>query len=184
MWDDLLLPMLAAAPPLLNTWSRAQPATLPRTHMDPPEPLPGIGDHMLLNDLDDEALLHIVAIAGSDPTLAVFELRQLGGRFADPVHPGGAFDRIAARFLYLGAGAVFDEVARGRIDARLRVLREYLEPWNSGFTVPTFVENHADPQRTVDDEDLARVARIRAAFDPTGVFAGDVSPVNDGVLAP
>jgi hypothetical protein len=179
MWDDLLVPMLAAAVPLLNTWARALPATLPHTHMDPPEPLPGIGDHMLLNDLDADALLHILALAGSDATLAVFELRQLGGRFADPVHPGGAFDRIAAKFLYLGAGAVFDEVARSGIDARLVIFREYLEPWRSDFTAPTFVENHSDPQRTIDDAGLARVARVRAQFDPTGVFAGDVSPVKD-----
>lgn len=184
MWDDLLVPMLAAAPPLLNTWARAQPATLPRTHMDPPEPLPGIGDHMLLNDLDEESLLHILRLAGSDPTLAVFELRQLGGRFAEPVHPGGAFDRTAARFLYLGAGAVFDDIARGRIEGRLRMFREYLEPWNSGFTAPTFVENYGDPQRSLNDSSIARVARIRAACDPTGVFAGDISPVNDGALVP
>jgi hypothetical protein len=179
MHDDLLEPLLKSATPLLNTWARAHPSTLPMTHMDPREPIPGIGDHLLLRDLDDEALLHIVSLAASDTTLAVFELRQMGGRFAVPEVDGGAFDRTSAKFLYLGAGAVFDEEARKQIDARLVVFRDYLEKWNTGYTAPTFVENFAGPQRTLDDKANSRVVRIRALFDPTGIFAGDVSPVRD-----
>lgn len=179
MHDDLLKPLLASATPLLNTWTRAHPSTLPLTHMDPREPIPGIGDHLLLSDLDDEALLHIISLAASDSTLAVFELRQMGGRFAAPTTAGGAFDRTSAKFLYLGAGAVFDEEARRQIDARLVILRDYLEKWNTGYTAPTFVENFTDPQRTLDEKSTARVVRIRALFDPNGLFGGDVSPVRD-----
>ncbi|MCU1479355.1 MAG: oxidoreductase, FAD-dependent [Subtercola sp.] len=177
--DALLNPLLEAAPPLMNTWTRALPSTLPQTHMDPREPIPGIGDHLLLTDLDDEALMHIITLAAQDTTLAVFELRQLGGRFAEPLRPGGAFDRTPAKFLYLGAGAIFSEDARVSIDTRLSVLREYLHRWDTGYTAPTFVENFGDPQRTLSDADGARVARIRLAMDPMGMFAGDVSPVRD-----
>jgi hypothetical protein len=175
--DELLAPMLDAATPLMNTWGRALPETLPQTHMDPREPIPGIGDHMLLSGLDDESLLHLISLATTDTTLAVLEIRQLGGNFAHPMHEGGAFDRTSAAFLYLGAGAVFDEPGREAIEERLSVMRTYLRTWDTGYTVPTFVENFSDPQRTLDRDATARVDSIRSSYDPTGVFAGDVSPV-------
>lgn len=181
--DDLLTPLLRAATPLMNTWARAAASTLPLTHMDPHDPIPALGDHMLLTDLSDETLLEVIDCAAADATLVVFELRQLGGCFAEPLSTGGAFDRTPARFLYLGIGAVFDDAARARIEIRLVRVREVLGNWDSGFTAPTFVGNYNDPQRTFDDETEAQVVGIRAELDPIGMFAGDVSPVRDRVEA-
>lgn len=181
--DNLLNPLLAAADPIMNTWGRAEPATLPQTHMDPPVPVPGIGDHLLLSDLDDKTLLDVLALGALDATIAVTEIRQLGGRFEDPNTLGGAFDRQDARFLYFGGSAIFSEDARAGIDERLAEMRQAVDKWNSGYTAPTFVEDYAHPQRTLTPVLQARVELIRAEIDPTGMFAGDVAPVRDAVPA-
>src|SRR5580698_6721389 len=52
--DDLLGRMRAVATPLLATWRAATTLDVPKTHMDPPDPLPAVGDHMVLDDLDED----------------------------------------------------------------------------------------------------------------------------------
>ena len=66
--------------------------------MDPPEPVPGAGDGMSLDDLTPETIDALVAVAGpgsGSPLLSV-EFRQLGGAVAadspEPRRASGAID--------------------------------------------------------------------------------------------
>nr|BFE84737.1 hypothetical protein GCM10020093_073380 [Planobispora longispora] len=55
-------------------------------------------------------------------------------------------------------------------------MRAALAPWDTGGTVPTFVERIDQPQRHLDDDRVAILDRIRARVDPGGLFRRDISP--------
>jgi len=131
----------------------------------------------VLDYLDDLALGRILDAAGAQSSLLMFELRQLGGRLAEPAITGGAFDRVRGSFSYFGVGLLATPESRGNIVADLAALRGVMSPWSTGFTLPTFAENAAAPQRTLDGAAFARAAVLRANIDPTGIFAHDISPV-------
>lgn len=177
IFDDLIGPLRAAIPPIFDTWAVAAPATLPQTHLDPPFPVPFVSDHLLLDRIDDQALLRILDAAGAESSLLVFELRQLGAALSRPTADGGAFDRVRGSFATFALGMLGGPASREKLDADLAMLRGVMTPWNTGFTLPTFCENFAGPQRTLVDADCARAAVIRARIDPSGIFAHDVSPV-------
>jgi hypothetical protein len=54
----------ATAPPLLDTWDRVPAAAVRRVHGDPERPVPGIGDHSLLGELDEQGIDALLAVAG------------------------------------------------------------------------------------------------------------------------
>ncbi|GAA3551731.1 FAD-binding oxidoreductase [Microlunatus spumicola] len=177
---DLLEPLRAAATPVLDTWHVASPSRLTLTHLDPPDPIPYRGEHALLHPLGAAGVARFVEAAGpgSGTTIVSAELRQLGGAFAAPERPGGAFDCTDAAFAYVGLGLATPDGAGATADdlARIAVATG---PWRTGFTAPTFVEGRTQPQRTFDDATVARVDAVRRTVDPDGVFAGGVAPVVD-----
>ncbi|GIE30578.1 oxidoreductase [Actinoplanes italicus] len=173
----LLDPLRAVAPPLLDTWASAAPAAVLQTHMDPTEPFPVYGDHMLLRDLDEQAVSALLRVAGhgSGSPLTNVEIRQLGGALAVPSPFGGALDHLDARFAYLGGGVPLGVTAEA-IRARTAVLRDTLRPWDTGTTTPTFAANVAQPQRHLDANRIEAVDRVRARVDPAGIFRDDIAP--------
>ncbi len=180
----LLAPLRAVAEPIMDTWHTTDtPVELLQTHMDPPAPLPYLGSHLLLDDLGDEGVASFVAAAGpgTDRPLMIAELRQLGGALAVPARPGGAFDRTAAAFAHIGIGAVRSPGGARSVQDDLDRVSAALDPWNTGMTVPSVVENHAAAQRTYDDRTARDVDVVRRRVDPEGVFRGDVDPIRDRV---
>lgn len=182
---ELFAPLLAIASPVLDTWHEGPPADLLQTHMDPPEPLPYVGNHLLLGDVDEKGVQRFVAAAGpgAPAPVMIAELRQLGGAFAAPPYPGGALDRTAAQFAHVAIGVVMPGQDERAVSLDLRRIGEALAPWNTGLTLPSVVEAHAAPQRTFDDPTAAHVAAVRKRYDSDGVFAGDVDPIRDTDLS-
>ena len=78
---DGILAGFRALEPEIDTFGTVPAASLIRLHMDPEPPMPGIGDGVMVDDLDAEAIAAIVATAGpgTDSPLIMVELRQLGG---------------------------------------------------------------------------------------------------------
>jgi hypothetical protein len=173
----LLDPLRAVAAPLLDTWRPAEPAAVLQTHMDPTEPFAVYGDHMLLRDLDEQAVAALLPVAGhgSGSPLTNVEIRQLGGALAVPSPSGGALDHLDARFAYLGGGVPLGVTAEA-IRARCAVLRDTLRPWDTGTTTPTFVSNLGQPQRHLDAFRVEAADRVRARVDPAGIFRHDIAP--------
>ncbi|MFH8385269.1 FAD-binding oxidoreductase [Kitasatospora sp. NPDC018058] len=176
--ERLLAALRGIAEPLMDTWALTDAAGVLNAHMDPAEPVPFIGDHVLLKDLgDDAAAAFLGAVgAGSGSPLAVATLRQLGGAFADADPRGGVLNKVDAAYAYMGSGPPFGRVTAADLEAHCALVRAALEPWNPGVTVPSLVEGFARPQRHLDAEQVAAVERVRARIDPRGRFAGDVSP--------
>jgi hypothetical protein len=176
--EELLAPLRAVAEPLLDTWHLDRPPAAAQTHMDPTEPFPLYGDHMLLDAFPGEAaeaFLRLVG-AGSDSPLVNAELRQLGGALAVPPGTGGgALDHFDARFAYMGGGVPFGPVTPEDIYARCAQVRAALAPWHSGWTAPTFVDHYTHPQRHLTAPQVAAVDEVRLRVDPAGMFREDIT---------
>jgi hypothetical protein len=176
--DDLLGRVRGVARPLLATWRPAATLDVPRTHMDPPDPVPAVSDHTVLGDLDEHgqrAFLSSSDVASQSP-LVSSELRQLGGAFADEVADGGAFNRTEGAYCYYALGVPADEVQAAAIRRHLARARTALAPWDTGRVVPTFVEERANPGRWMGEERAAFMDLVRRDIDPHGLFRRGVWP--------
>lgn len=176
--DDLLGRMRGAAAPVLATWRAATTLDVPRTHMDPPDPLPFGGDHMVLGDLDEDGRRAFLSTADADSQspLVSSELRQLGGAFSDEVVDGGALNHLDGAYCYYALAIPADEGQAAAIRRHLAHARTTLAPWDTGHVVPTFVEDRDNPGRPMSEERAAFVDLVRRDVDPDGVFRRGVWP--------
>jgi FAD/FMN-containing dehydrogenase len=174
----LLGPLRAVAEPVLDTWQLTTPADAVHAHMDPTDPVPILGDHMLLSELGEQgqaAFLGAVG-AGSGSPLVVAGLRQLGGAYAEPDPAGGALSHLDARYSYAGSGVPFEPAVADALRGRAAVVRAALHRWNTGRTAPSFVENVEQPQGHLTPEQVEAVDEVRLRVDPDGLFRGDIAP--------
>jgi hypothetical protein len=176
--DDLLSRLRGVAAPLLASWRAATTLDVPHTHMDPPDPLPAVSDHMVLGDLDAggrRAFLSTADAASHSP-LVSSELRQLGGAFADEAAGGGAFNRTDGAYCYYGLAVPADEEQAADVSRYLARARTALAPWDTGNVVPNFVEERDNPGRWMNEERAAFVDLVRRDIDPDGLFRRGVWP--------
>lgn len=175
---DLLGPLRAIAEPLMDTWQEAAPAAVLEAHMDPNDPVPVVGDHMLLKELGDEGVAEFLRVTGegSGSPLIIAGLRQLGGAYATPNPGKGALDHLDARYSYAGSSAPFEPLTEEVIRDHCAVVRTALSPWDTGRTVPSFVEHFGQPQRHLRPDQVFAADRVRERVDPEGRFRGDIAP--------
>jgi hypothetical protein len=171
---------------MLSTWRAATTLDVPRTHMDPLDPVPSVSDHMVLAELDEDgrrAFLSSADAASRSPLLSS-ELRQLGGALADEVAGGGAFSRTEGAFCYYGLGVPGDSEKAGAMRHYLAQTRTALARWDTGRILPTFVEDRANPGRWLNEERAAFVDLVRRGIDPDGLFRRDIWPALAGADRP
>ncbi len=183
----LLGRLKAAARPVFDSWQSSDAMEVPNTHMDPPIGAAHVADHMLLGDHIGAGASHDgrtaspvaawleLATQGPARKLDMMELRQLGGGLSEAPTHGGAVASLAGRFGYFAVGARLPWRGDEANLASLNSVRQVLSAWDTGRTAPTFAVDRRRPQRSFGDDLAARAAAVRAAVDPTGVFAGDVA---------
>jgi FAD/FMN-containing dehydrogenase len=166
---EILAPLRALGPEI-DTFGRIPATGVLGIHMDPPAPTPGVSDHVLLADLPEEAIRALLAAAGPDvdTPLMVAELRQLGGALARPID--AALPLLQGRFALFTLAAVpvpalFDQAMTAAKDAAAA-----LRPWSSGVVYPNFTERRSEASAFFDAETRGRLARLRAEWDPTGLW--------------
>ena len=177
-YEELLGALREVAEPVLDHWTAGTTAAVLDAHMDPAEPMPFVGDHLLLEEIGEEGLLALLSVAGehSGSPLVSSGLRQLGGAFAQGRVGGGVLDRLDAAYAYLGAGIPGGPVTEDVIREHVAKIRAALSPWDTGKTAPSLVEDHTQPQGHLTDEQVAAVDRVRSVVDPRGLFLGDAMP--------
>jgi hypothetical protein len=179
--EDLLGPFRAEAEPILDSWHEDDTRAVVHSHLDPVDPAPVFGDHLLLGAIDDggAGLLRVAGPDSGSPLVNV-ELRQLGGALAAAPAGGGALSRLDGHFAYLGAGVPGHPASREAILRHCGVVRETLRPWATGRLAPTFAADLTRPQACLDPAGVRAVGRVRARVDPEGLFRGDVAPYVTG----
>lgn len=167
-----LLAGLRALGPELDTFAIMPASALGVINMDPPTPVPAIGDGTILDDLPEDAIERLLAVAGPDaqtPLLAV-DLRNLGGAAGRPAPGGGAVDHLPGRFLVYAVGIVPDPALAPAVSAAVDAVREALAPWAAERDYANFRETSVPAARLWPAGALDRLRAVKAAYDPKGVI--------------
>ena len=167
-------PLLEIGEPIMNTFGQVPPAALCRIHMDPEQPVPGLGHHRVLRKLPDEAIDVFTAMAGVDSgtPLLLTEIRQMGGALSRPAENGGALSHLDAGFVMLGIGLPMTPELGQAIDAHLDRLHEAMAPWAADGGYFNFAERACDADAILPADVCARLAEVKRKWDPDGRIVG------------
>jgi hypothetical protein len=166
---------LRALEPEMDSFGPMAPGGLSYLHMDPEGPTPGIGGHTMLDTIDDDAVDALVAIAGpgSGSPLVGAELRHLGGAVGRSHERNGAVDTIRGDYALFAVGIPMTPEVGAAVHAHLPRVIAALEPWHAGSYYLNFAEEKVDPALFYSPEGYARLRRVKAEVDPTGLFRGN-----------
>jgi FAD binding domain-containing protein len=166
------------ATPILGGFGPMPSAAVPCLHGDPEAPAPFIGDGMLLEKLDDWAIDSFMRVTGTDSPLLAAEIRHLGGALASPPPGAGARGHLEGRFLLFGVGIPGAPAAADDLHAHLDRYLAAMRPWATGTRFTSFAERTSALRTCVPGGVLERLARARAAADPTGMLIASHLPEN------
>jgi FAD/FMN-containing dehydrogenase len=169
--DELVAP-LRELHPALDTIAMVAPAALAGLHMDPPEPLPYLGDSQLLAGLDEAGIDAFVAAVGpeSGSALTSAEIRHLGGAFARPRAGQGALGTVDAEFMTFGVGVLAAPELGPVHQQALGLLAAALAPYDAGRRYLNFTEVSTDAGQFFRPDVHHRLRAVKAAYDPEGLF--------------
>jgi len=167
---ELLTPLRGLGP-VIDTVAMVPPVALSEMHMDPPDPVPYYGEHLVLGDLPEATIDDFVAAAGpgSGSGLVSVEIRHTGGALARSDESHGVRDTLPGSFLYFGLGLTPDGESLAATQRDLRRVTGSLAAHRAGAYL-NFAEETADAASFYSPESYRRLREIRAVVDPDEVF--------------
>ena len=171
---ELLRPLRELGPDM-DTFSTIPPAGLAELHMDPPQPVPGQSDHLLLSGAPPQAIDALLEAEGpgiETPLLSV-ELRHLGGALGKPAEDSGPLAQLDGEFLMFAVGIPMGPEVAEAIEHHAGNLRSALSPWAAGRAYLNFAERPTDTETAFPPEQYRRLREIRAQYDPTDLFCAN-----------
>ena len=169
--DELLAPLRALGP-AMDTVETMPVEALSRLHMDPEQPVPVIGDGLMLTDLPVDAIDELVRVAGADagsPLLSV-ELRHLGGEFGRARPENGALASVDGAYLFYAVGVTPTPEAAAAVDTHVELVKAAMAPWVARHMYLNFADTSRDPSTFWTTEAYDRLRRIKARVDPTDLI--------------
>jgi len=160
--------------PVMSTFGRMPTTSLVQIHMDPPEPVPGIGDGIILDELPPGAVDALLDAAGEgvNTPLLLIDVRMLGGAFSRHDPRGGAVDHLPGRYLLNAIGIVPNPEAGRAVESAVVGLIASLEPWRCERDYSNFTESVARAETFYTDEVLARLRDVKNQVDPSNIIRG------------
>jgi FAD/FMN-containing dehydrogenase len=173
--EAAIAPLLEIGEPIMNTFDQIPAAGLCRIHMDPEQPVPGLGHHRVLRELPDEAIDAFVGLAGPDSgsPLLLTEIRQMGGALGRPDPDGGALTHLDADWVILGIGLPMTPELGQAIEAHLDRFDETMEPWAGDGGYFNFAERPCDTNAILPPDVCARLTDLKRQWDPDGRIVGN-----------
>lgn len=167
---ELAAPLRALAPAIMDDLGQIPAREVGKIHNDPTDPMPMWGAGAQFTHLDQEFATRWLARygTGTHNPFAIVELRHGGGALCTDVAEGSAATgRDCAYTMFLEAiePALFDAIAPAETAAMLDALR----PWLSPEANVNFI-GESQGLRAWTPETQARLDKVRAAYDPDGVF--------------
>jgi FAD/FMN-containing dehydrogenase len=168
-------PIRDAAPILVDVLAEMPAAQVSLIHNDPVEPGPAWDRGTMLTQIDAEFASTLLASVGGSAQVpfVLVELRHLGGATRRDVPGGSAVGGRSADYgiIFIGVPdpSLFGTVLPGVADGILASLAPWASPeinvnYAGGFAVP------GSYQASWPAETFARLAEVRAQYDPNGVF--------------
>jgi hypothetical protein len=167
-----LLQPLRELDPVMDTFAMIPAEDLRHLHMDPPGPVPGVGDGMNLVDLTPEAVNALVAVAGPGVGLAArlsraAPARRRGGAGVSGTRGGGR-DRRRLRPFAVGMAA--DAEMTQLVEARVDALQVALGPWTAARGYFNFADSPAEGEGFYPPDTYRGLQWVKAAYDPGELF--------------
>jgi hypothetical protein len=166
-----LMAPIRALGPAIDTFAVVPPGELGDLAMDPPDPLPFLATHHLLDDLPAAAIDALVDVAGpeADPAISMVQLRHMGGALGR-VSPGaGARATLPGTVCLFALGVAPDAAVADATAGVLAAIDRAARPHRAG-DYPNFVEHPADTSAFFDEETWRRLRAVKALHDPDDVF--------------
>jgi hypothetical protein len=168
---------------IMDTLEWMPTAGLSRIHMDPENPVPGIGEGGLVGEFSDDALEAFVDLAGPDSgsPLLLTEMRKLGGALARPAENSGALNKLDADYVMYSVGMPMTPELGEAIPAYLDKIGETMRPFGADGGYFNFAEAPCDVDAIMPADVCDRLRAVKREWDPEGrivanhaVAAGDV----------
>jgi hypothetical protein len=168
--EEVFAPLREIGEPIMDTLQWMPTAELSHIHMDPENPVPGVGDGAVLGDLSDEAIDAWVGTVGpgSGSPLLLSEIRHLGGALGRPAENGGALSHIDAPFAMYSVGIGMPPDRVGALHEYLEKLHEAMQPWAADGGYFNFIERACDVDAILPPEVCDRLAEVKRKWDPEG----------------
>lgn len=172
--EALIAPLRALGDPIMDSFAQMPTAGLSRIHMDPENPVPGLGNGMLIEELTDEAIDAWVAATGpgSNSPLLLSELRHLGGAAGRPAEGAGALSHLDASFGMYSVGLPMTPELGEAIPRHLDALGEAMSPWGAGVYF-NFAERPCDVDAILPPDVCARLAEVKRRYDSDERIVGN-----------
>jgi hypothetical protein len=173
--EKLVAPLRALGTPMMDGVRPLPLGDVAQIHNDPTDPSPSYSSGALLNGLDQEFATALLQAAGPgvQSPIMVTEVRHIGSATSHDVPGGSSVGGRTSGFTLSLIGApnpaLFETVLPGATSAVLGSFAAWLSP----ETTVNFAggSSAADFPKSWPAETFARLASVRAAVDPQGVFA-------------
>lgn len=168
--DHILRPWRDLGPDM-DTFAEISPTVLPAVSMDPEDPVPVVGDGMLVRELSTAAIDALLGVAGPDTEspLLMLELRQLGGALAESSPDHGALDTLDGDAVLFALGIGADAAASDAIEDRISRIQAALRPWGGG-RYSNFAERPMTTDAFFPPATQEHLRAVKARYDPSGIF--------------
>jgi FAD binding domain/Berberine and berberine like len=155
--------------PVMDTVETIPITRLSELHMDPPEPVPAMGDGFTLDELTEETVETVVELAVGSPFVSV-EVRHMGGALAEAKPEHGALASLDVGFLGFAVGIPVSPEVGHAIESQLDRMHERLAPWKSRQMYLNFRERSNGSAEFYRPEVYRRLQEIKARYDAADVI--------------
>jgi hypothetical protein len=168
--EEAIAPLREIGEPLLDTFAQIPSERLNTIHMDPAQPVPALGHHVLIRELPDDAIDALVEAAdpGAGSPLLLVMLRQGGGAVGRAPEGAGALAKIDAAFAMNAVGVPTTPELGGAISRHLDYLHDTMQPWAAPGGFLNMAERPAPLEEILPPDTCARLAEVKVRWDPTG----------------
>ena len=168
--EATIAPLREIGETIMDTFAWMPTAGLSRIHMDPENPVPGVGEGQTVRELPDEAIDAFVSVAGPDSgsPLLLSELRHLGGALGQPDENGGALSHLDAGFVMYSVGMPMTPELGEAIPPHLGKIEEAMSPWAANGGYYNFTEGPCDVDAILPPDVCDRLGEVKRKWDPDG----------------
>jgi hypothetical protein len=175
--EAIVAPLRELGETIIDTWGQIPAEGLCRIHMDPENPVPGLGEGMTIRELPDEAIDAFAGVTGpgSGSPLLLSELRHLGGALGQPDPEGGALTHLEAEFVMYSVGMPMTPELGEAIPHYLKKIEQTMQPWAGEGSYFNFTERPCDADAILPADVCARLAEVKRQWDPDGMIVANHS---------
>jgi hypothetical protein len=161
---------LADAPaPVIDTWGPSDAARLAGIHLDPPPGVPALGMGCWLGPDAPRLAASILSATAASQTLTMVELRNVDTPTPSQTRAGAVTSAVGP-FLLHAAGVAPTRKHWPAVLSGLEEMQSTAAPADLHRGAASFAEGRPGTPDALTAHDRARLARVRTAIDPVGIF--------------